>query len=484
MPYSNENPPVRSGDYTRFIARKPVALVPSAGSTVALCLTDDWGPEKVVTRVGSFAEYLKLFGQPIGTAYSSGFVAAYNAFKGEGATRPGAGSLLVYRMVGSAGAPATHTLLAGSNSIVLTAKYKGTLGNSLSAEVVVNALDNTARDIRLYLNGVKVEEYFGYTAAQLTNAQADINAKSTWVVASGAANGTVLAAAAAAAFIGGNSGTTLVSGDYTTAATAFEPWEFGAFCVHDLTDGSIKTALHTWASGLNSAEKAKRFFTVFGGALAEVYSAATTEANTFADENTVRFGVGTYHDTMLNRDLSTAQLAPRLAGIIVANGGRASISFARLSDLTLVAGPTDSEAVSAYSGGVVVATLGQNGVVHLESPRTTWTQDTEAKPFNIYSRIKYVATMQSFERDVRAKTENGEVIGKLPVNDDTREFLMSEAQTLLDNDYIQTNQVQRGAKVTIATTPPPDDNDEFVALDYQVGFGRAVEQIRRTMYVS
>lgn len=484
MPFSNDNPPVRSGDYSRFIARKPVSLTPSTGSTVALGTVSDWGPEKTVTRVNSFAEYLKAFGQPVGTAYDAGFVAAYNAFKGETADTPGAGSVLVYRMLGSGAAAATKTLAAGANSIVLTAKYKGAMGNRFSAEVVVNAGDSNARDIRLYIDGVKVEEYKGYTSAQLTNAQSDINARSQWVSASGATNGTVLTAAAASAFSGGDSGNTLVSGDYTAAATAFEPWEFGVLAFANLSDGSIKTAIKTWQNGLNNAEKSKRFYTVFGGAAAETFSTASTESMAMNDENVVRFGVGTYRDSVLAMNLSTAQLAPRVAGIVAAAGGRTSVSFAQLEDLTLVAGPSDSEAVSAYTSGLVVATLGQNGAVHLESPRTTYVSDTDAKPFSVYSRIKYVATLQSLERDIRAKTETGKIIGKLPVNDDTREFLVSEAQTVIDEEYVKTKQIQAGARVYVATSPPPSDNDEFVALDYEIVLGRSVEQIRRTLYVS
>lgn len=504
MPYSPTNPPKLAGDYSRFVVQRARTLPPSAGATVAIPIVDDWGLEKTVVACGSFPEYLQKFGQPIDPVNPSpGFIAAYNAFKGSNSDEPGAGQVLFYRLVGAAGAQAAKTLTAasGTAAITITARYKGVRGNQFKVEVVANALvPATQVDVRFYYGATLIDQYKGYTSTSITQLQTDINAKMTKdpnnlgpFVASGAVNsGTAvnLSTLAPAALTGGNSGTALLAADWTAAMLAYEPQTFGFFAPFDLTDAPTMVSLVAWAITKNTQERSKRFYLVQGGVAGEAYSAAVTRSGLSNDPNIINWGVGTYFDSVLGLNLSTSQLAPRLAGILAQRQDNSSLSFAPLADLTIVAGPADTEIASSLTDGVVLCALGTGGV-RFEKGVTTFTTQTDVdRPFDTYSRIKYVFTMQDFERDNKLANESGQILGKLPVNNDTREELVSQAQKRLDlrvaRGAVQPENKAKGyaPRVVLSSDPPPDDDQEFISLDWFAKFGRSTEQVRNSFYVS
>jgi hypothetical protein len=73
-----------------------------------------------------------------------------------------------------------------------------------------------------------------------------------------------------------------------------------------------------------------------GGAAGETIDDAIARSVALGDPHVVNFGVGTYHDDLLDKDLSTAQLAPRIAGILAARRDQA------LTGAELSAGCTSS----------------------------------------------------------------------------------------------------------------------------------------------
>lgn len=489
MAFTATNPPKLAGDYTRFAPVRSTTLPPSTGATVAVVFANDNGPLKVPTLVESFAQYLDVFGRPLDPLNPpEGYVAAYNAFKGGGADDPGAGAMLCLRWSGAGATKASKVLAAGAtpSALVLTYDYEGTRGNNYRVAVVANAtLPATQVDVILYDGTEKVAEFKGYGSADIVALQTLINISAVPFTASGATNGTKLDALASSAFTGGANGAAMTAGDWVGAGSATEMLEaqrFGYFVPANMTDIAIRASLESWTRNLNAKERSKRFSMVVGGALAENFATASTRSTSAADENIVNWGVGSYRDTDLKLVLSTAQLAPRLAGVMSARGGRASISFVYLDDLEIVAGPSESDTLSAMTLGVVVVGLGAGGV-RFERGLTTYTADTTAKPFNIYSRIKFVATMQNFERDGKEQNENGTVLGALTVNDDVREFIVGKEQARL-NEYILRKEVLAGARVLLTTDPPPTDQDEHIAVDWLGSFQRGLEQIRRTIYFS
>src|SRR4051794_28912817 len=99
MGFTPDSPPVRSGDYTRFASAGGTTLPVGTGGIVALAFVDDTGPVNTIVEYTSFMDYVNKNGQPTDpTAPSEGYIAVYNAFKGEGAGGAGASLVLGYRL--------------------------------------------------------------------------------------------------------------------------------------------------------------------------------------------------------------------------------------------------------------------------------------------------------------------------------------------------------------------------------------------------
>jgi hypothetical protein len=487
MAWSKANLPKRGGSYSRFVVQRQKVIPASTRGTVGLAFTHSWGPLKQFVHVNSLAEWMDIYGQggdPANNINTAGFLAAYNVFRGEDDDFPGAGTVVAYRVGGATAAKATKSIsnTTPAAALRLDAVYEGTFGNSISYSVEANAADPTGKnDLVIFVNGTEVNRY-PHAKADLASLAAAVNKNPHYVRATVLLDGTPLGAATASSLTGGNDGTTLAAGDWTAAMSAFETQAFDVFVPANLTDSSIQASLDTWTADKNGAERAKRFTTVSGGAVNEALAAAITRAAAASNENIATLGVGSYRDTALGIVMSTAQLAPRMAGVIAARGFTASIFCAHLADLEIVTGPSDSDILDAVDAGVVV--LGQDSVgVRFEDARTTYTADTDDKPLDTFGQIKYVYTMQQFENIVRQRQESGQVIGRLVVNDDTREHLVGDAQAIL-NDFARQGAVQANPLVKIASDPPPDDDQDFVAIDWVAKFGRSLDMVLNTFYLS
>lgn len=492
--FTFDNPPKRSGSYVRWRVKQAESLPVAVGEILAVPFRHDWGPDGEPVLLNSFAEFVAIYGRGE-TNYTEGFLAAYNGFKGEGPSiEPGAGAILGYRMCGSAGAKATRALgnvTPAATALTATARYKGTFGNGLLLSVRVNAKNPTTQKDLVISKGGFVLETWTHLNADIAGLVAAINANSGWITAVANINGVALANVTNVALTGGNDGNTLVAGDYTTAQDKLVSSRFAALSPANLTDSSIVTSLTTWAADLNARQKSKRFTVAIGGALDEDYATAEARTAGIDDENVANWGVGSYRDRALTANdprgevMSTAQLAPRMAGIILKRGISAAISFAQLEDIDIVHGPTDDEVIDGIENGVILVGLGNSGV-RFERGVTALVSDTADKPLETWGVLKYAFTAQRLESRINDINENGNVVGKLGVNNDTREHLVREARGIVD-EFIAGKGVQRlraGEGIGIATDPPPDDDQDFVALEWVLRFSRALEQVRNTLYVS
>lgn len=476
--FSKDNRPRRPGAFFAFDARQTVPPPPGLGGIVAIAFTNDWGPDETPTLLRSFQDYRASFGDSINTM---GYRAVRQAFQGEGLPGyGGAGAVLAYRMTGSAKASAAHIFMntAGTPAaaITVTAKYPGTRGNALNVTVQDQPGTQTPeKDEFIVYDGATEVERYNYTDTDITDLAAQINAKSQWLTAAMTATGTALAYVANVALTAGNDGATLVAGDYTGMMSGLEVERFSVLSFEMPVDAGILTSLGTW--GKLARANGKRFRTVIGGALDEDATTAIARSLVLNDPGFINIGGGSVTDSVLGV-LSTAQLAPRVAGIVAARGEARSLTYARFAGLTLRAGFTDADILRGFDGGVLVLARDSNlnAPVRIEKGVNTYTTTTDAdRPLSIFRVPKFIATMDGLQMEL---TEFGEqeVIGKMPVSASTRSFVRAEISSRMRTRE-DAGVIQPGWTVDVDDDPPATPTDDFMQFIIGLTFGRSTEQI-------
>jgi hypothetical protein len=485
--FSKSTRPTQPGAYTNYDATAAATISPSTAAIVCVPLTHDWGPLKLATLVGSYAEFITRFG----ASATPGLLAVKQAFLGEGfAGRVGAGAVLVYRMGTGAAAKASRTLSNTTPAVAATvrAKYEGTKGNALTLTVQTNSVDSTQKDLIVLLSGVEVER-FTNLATDVLGMATKVNANSAWITIDTpvTVDGVALGNVTASPLTTGNDGEVLTSTEWTAAMSALELERFGVLAPFVLTDGPTLTSLKTWSQGRNAS--GQRFLTVVGGASPDSMTTANSRSASLNDPNIVNIGgfAAVYTDeTGLAQALSPAQLAPRVAGILAARGQNRSATFARMAGLALSVPPTAAEVDSAFLNGTVA--LGRDSYpdapVKIIKALSTFTTKTDAKrPYAIFRNPKFMLTMHGLEQEVTEYGQSPGIIGELGVNDKTRAAVVGDAVTRLRTREEQ-GIIQGGWTVGVDQDPPPSDQDEFVALAYSLRFMRSVEQVFATIRVA
>lgn len=479
--FSKSSRPKRPGAYFNWLAVQQAEVLPAAGSVVAVGFTHTWGPDNTPVVLGSEGDFINVYGGDPNNP-TSGYIAVRQAFQGAGMPgEGGAAQVVAYRMVATGGAKATKSLsnTTPAAALTLTAKYKGTIGNGLSVTTQVNALDGTKDDLLIY-SGTTLLETYTYTGTDIASLVAAINGSSSWVTATQVVTGVRLAYVSNQALTGGNDGSTLTATEYTGFTTGMASSRFGVVTFENLTDSTIQATIKTWVQGLNTA--GRRCFWVVGGATDEASSAAITRSGTFNDPNIVNFGVGHVTDsTTLDVNgnpivLSTAQAAPRLAGILAFRGERQSMTFCHVAGWTLYNGATDTQIGQCFDGGVVVLSVDSNAnaPVRIEKALTTFTTTTDAtRPYKVFRDPKAVATMQSIETEVTAWAE-ANIVGQ-PVDNETRAAVLGYLGTILDR-RVKDRIIQAGYTANVDTVPAPDDSQDYVAFEIGASYVRSAEQ--------
>jgi hypothetical protein len=221
---------------------------------------------------------------------------------------------------------------------------------------------------------------------------------------------------------------------------------------------------------------------VLGGAVDEDITAAITRSASLNDPNFINVGVGSVADDSVLVSgsavvLSSAQLAPRIAGLVANRGERQSLTFAKLADLRVVNGPSATDIVKAYDNGVVVLSRASDpqATVRVEKGLTTYTSDTSDMPRGVFSIPRFVAVMHGIQDDLTQWAEEN-VIGQSSVDDDTRYAVLSQINALL-TERERLGAIQSGWTASVASSPPPSDDDNFVAFNISAHFGRSTEQV-------
>lgn len=466
--WSSVDPPQRAGLFVNVDTVPATAPIADSAGVVGLVVTADWGPANEIVDIDSPSAAAAYFGSGSTAEY-----AIVGALTGEGVTgRGGASTVRVYRAAASAKAKATVNLAntAGTpaTAITLTAVYFGSRANNFTVTVRTNPSDSSLKDILIYEGTILRESYIALTPANISDIVDVINAQSLLVVASAGATTSPLANVSNAAFSGGNSGSTLTGTEHTAAQAAFEALGgFSAFAVFGLTDATIRGTYAGWTDRLNS--EGKTFVMVFGGAAGET----TTNALTRTGDLDSAYCVNLYGDlTVDGTTYSSAQMTPRIAGIIAAAGASRSVSFAQLPDASMANPPTNAQIESLVRGSVVPFFF-DGTTVRLQRGRTTLQTITDTNPEKFKSLL-FVRKVQETLRQLDLVSMN--ILGASGVvNTDTgRTSILSMFTFKLDE------LAQRGISIPGATVyfdESQDNTGETLYIVFAIDMAPGIEQI-------
>ncbi len=473
--------PETPGTVIRFVGEAVVSPAPSFAEVVAIPLVHNWGPlgsdSGGLKLVRSFQEWEAIYGSDD----TAGRTAVLGAFNGIGVgDEAGAGGVLVYRMAAPAAAKATvnvpNTAVGNPTALTLAALYTGTRGNSISYATEDDPSDLAKDQLRILFNGATVERY-RYTPTDITALAAAINTQSRYVTATSVATGVALVATAGTALTGGNSGDTLLSAQWLAALAAFEFQSFGLFAPYNLTDAAIRASVVAWLNV--QQEEMRPVMAVFGGVAGESVSDALARSVLLADDpDIVNLGVGTYRDDLLGKDLSTAQLAPRLAGVLAARGDEHALTYAQLGGLSPVGSTAPAtDTLKALAAGGVTAlrrTSDPNAELVVSWGVTTFNNIGQVgMPHDIFSEPRMVRIMHNFIRNMKAWADD-KVIGDLTVTDDTRAAVRAEGRSMLDDllsrGLILPGNTENGTIEPFINVEDPNDPALADAIPFEFGW--------------
>lgn len=196
----------------------PPGQIRSAGSTVVGIVGDfPWGPVSVLTEINTAGEFFSTFCPP--AFNSAGSYAAMDALLNKAFPAGMQVCRIVPTSVAQATAAKTYQDNDPANSVTVTAKYPGALGNSISVAWVENADDATARDAVVTI-GTTYSVTYEAVATMSGGALVVADPGDPYVTFSKHASGDEVPAVAAASALTGGADGTAVAGDYVGSSTS------------------------------------------------------------------------------------------------------------------------------------------------------------------------------------------------------------------------------------------------------------------------
>lgn len=486
--FSDAIRPTLPGAYTRYIAQRPAAQPPAPGNVIAVPITHDWGPLDVPTLVTDYGMFQELFGIGGVVSDTPGSRAIYDAFRGEGVLGlGGAAGVIVSRFAGSAAAKASIALTNPTPvaALSVTTKYET---SKAAIKVVVSPIVSNVQTVDVYDGTSQLETYTYATnvAPALAGLRDLINKTSKVLVATLTLEGTTGLTAGTFTLTGGNDGTTLLAADWTAVWDTFANDNFSYIAPFNvawsdlasepsITNRAIIAGLTQWLKDEN--KRGHRVSAVVGVAIDASTVTSLALGAACATEFVIAVGGAGVNDDLWG-GLSTAQLAPRIAGIYANRGETMAAHFARLAG-TLPrpkpgGGATSTADAEALTNGGVVAIMRDrfaDAPTRLVKSVNTYSADTTNKPRIIYGNPKFVLSMQQFANDVEADAEVN-LIGRVVLTPATRSAIAARALRIA-----RAREPLAFAEGTTVTALPGDDTDEFVVLDVRITFGRALAQL-------
>lgn len=196
----------------------PPGQIRSGGSVVVGIVGDfPWGPVNVLTEVNTAGEFFATFCPPAFGA--AGTYAAMDAFLNKAFPAGMQICRIVPTSVAQATAAKTYDDASAGDSVTVTAKYPGLLGNSISVAWTANADDATARDATVTI-GTTYSVTYEAVATIVSTALVVTDPGDPYVTFSKASGATLVPAAAAAAALTGGADGTAVAGDYVGSSSS------------------------------------------------------------------------------------------------------------------------------------------------------------------------------------------------------------------------------------------------------------------------
>jgi hypothetical protein len=472
--------PVVPSTVVRFRGEQTQRIAPSFADIVAVPLTHDWGPigsespgvsgiDGGPQLVNDFQEWGLVFGD----SDTPGRTAVAGAFNGQGLVgNLGAGGVYVYRLATSSAAVASSTAQNTTPGAALRfdGRYKGTRGNLYAWEIDDDPVVVGNDRLRIRFRGAVVETY-SYPETDIAGLAAAVNAASPNVRLTSLITGVALAHTTGT-LAGGNDGTTLTSTQWLDALSALEFKPFGILAPFDLTDGSIQASILSWVQAQDDANRAVTL--VVAG---ESISTAITRSTALADPHVVNFGVGTYHDDLLDKDLSTSQLAPRIAGILAAKGEEHSLTASVIGGLHVVGntGPASDAVKAAVQQGVTVVerVADPDGELAIAAGVTTFTNRADPdRPYDVFSDPRLVRIMDIFARTLKQWADKN-IRGNTTVNTATRNAVRAQALRQIDDLLSRGLIITKvdGAEINpFVQVDPPSDPTMLDAIPFTFGW--------------
>lgn len=415
--------PENPGTYIALQGESAVRPPANVASSIALPIVHDWGPlgsEEGVQAVEAFANFDAIFGN---TA-TEGRDAVLGACVGPGVPgEPGAGTSYIYRMATSSAKAATKAFknTAEEEALVLTAYYKGTRGNRISIVLDADPANTSNNRLRVRLDGA-VQEVYSYAKTDIAALATAINSRSKLVKAESKKTGTALATTTGTSLAEGNDGASLTAEEWEEALAALEKEDISIFTAPNLTTEEIIAMVFAWT--ITQEENQTPVTTVLGGEATETLSEAITAAEEIRSEHVVRIAGGEFHDDFLDANVSSAQLAPRVAGILAGRGEESSLTFAPvagLSQVGSVAIATDELAAAASQGLTVFRRASrEDAEMVIAKGVTTFTDQTNPdKPYELFSDPRIVRVGDGLLRRMK-KWGDEKIVGPTRVIDETR----------------------------------------------------------------
>lgn len=425
--------PDNPGVNVTFVGEKTLRPSASAAGTVGIPFTSDWGPVGELVRMNSFGEHDAAFGN----STTPGRQATLGAFIGPGvAGNPGAGSVIGYRMATEAAKAASkkvkNTKEAAEDALELAGLYTGTRGNRISFVIEADPGAEANDRLRILFDGLTVEKY-SYVKTDVEALAAAVNKRSNYVVATSLKTGTALAHTAGTSLAGGDDGSAVTSAEWLAALGAFEFAPISILVPFGLSDEAIQASIVAWEQA--QGELMKPIQVVFGGKEGETFDEAIERTEAYEDEHVISLGAGDFHDSLLDADVSTAELTARVGGALAGLGEEKSLTNLSFGGLSVVGEPqipTDALAVAARFGIVAFKrTSSEEAELKVARGVTSYVGDTNEKPLEIFGDPRLVRVMDLFIREIVEWGEDN-IVGPTRVNDTTKAAVKAHGEGMIN----------------------------------------------------